>query len=315
MSQSPGFGPGSRSSASRDEFVAPAGAPRLRGASEDRGVKPPVPRAPTAPPASAAHENEAIAAAGSRSGPARHDELKLCGLAVVKARFTRDPGSIKRLFFDRVMGQRVGVICKALAQEKKIYRQVEPAELEKISGSIHHGGIVAVVYAAPLRVVTAADVTAWVKRSEAVLVLDRIGNAHNLGAIARTAAFFGVARIVIPDHPGAARPSDAAHRVAEGGFEHLEVWQAKDLVTFARELAAAGYDVVGAATRGGRPDAPRPKERKPLALILGNEEQGLAPEVAAACSRLVTIPGSGKVESLNVSVAAAVLLWELLARC
>ena len=250
---------------------------------------------------------------GSRSGPAR-DELKLCGLAAVRARFARDPGSILRLFFDRATGQRVGVMCKVLALAKRVYRQVEPAELEKIAGSIHHGGIVAVVTPLPLRTPTAEDLAKWAKRGEAVLVLDRIGNAHNLGAIARTAAFFGVPRIVIPDHPGAARPSDAAHRVAEGGFEQLEVWQAIDLVTFARELTAAGYDVFGAATRGGRPDAPRARERKPLALFLGNEEQGLAPDVAAVCARLVTIPGTGKVESLNVSVATAVLLWELLAR-
>jgi TrmH RNA methyltransferase len=314
-----------RPAPSSDEFVAPSGAMRPRGSTEYRGVKPqpqaPAPRAPAAgAPATlagnAASESEAIAAAGMRSGPARHDELKLCGIAAVKARFARDPGSIKRLFFDHATGQRVGLICKALAQQKKIYRQVEPDELEKISGSIHHGGIVAVVYAPPMRVTTPGDVAKWAKAGEAVLVLDRIGNAHNLGAIARTAAFLGVARIVIPDHASAARPSDSAHRVAEGGFEHLEVWQAKDLVAFALELATAGYDVVGAATRGGRADAPREKgkERKPLALFLGNEEYGLAPEVAAACARLVTIPGSGKVESLNVSVAAAILLWELLAR-
>lgn len=310
--------PRPRPAPSSDEFVAPTAAPRLRGATEYRGLKTQPPRAPVAAPAaplaSAADENESMAAAGSRSGPARHDELKLCGLAAVRARFERDPGSIKRLFFDRVTGQRVGAICKVLAQEKKIYRQVEPAELEKISGSIHHGGVVAVVYAPPMRVATAVDVAVWARRGEPVLVLDRIGNAHNLGAIARTAAFFGVPRIVIPDDAAAARPTDAAHRVAEGGFEHLEVWQTKHLAGFARDLAAAGYEVIGAATRGGRPDAPRAKERKPFALLLGNEEQGLAPEVAAACSRLVTIPGSGKVESLNVSVAAAVLMWELLAR-
>jgi TrmH RNA methyltransferase len=313
--------PALRPAVGSDEFVAPTGAMRPRGSTEYRGVKPSTARAPLeAAPERAAGgasgENDAIVAAGMRSGPARHDELKLCGLAAVKARFTRDPGSIKRLFFDHETGQRVGLICKALAQQKKIYRQVEPAELEKIAGSIHHGGIVAVVYAPPLRVTSPDDAAKWAKRGESVLVLDRIGNAHNLGAIARTAAFLGVARIVIPDHPSAARPSDSAHRVAEGGFEHLEVWQAKDLVALARELASAGYDVVGAATRGGRADAPREKgkERKPLALFLGNEEFGLAPEVAAACSRLVTIPGSGKVESLNVSVAAAVLLWELFAR-
>ncbi|MBI5771466.1 MAG: RNA methyltransferase [Verrucomicrobia bacterium] len=280
---------------------------RLRGSSA--GPREPAPR----PPAAARPADHSLP--GSRSGPAR-DELKLCGLAAVRARFARDPASIQRLFFDRATGQRVGVMCKVLALAKKIYRQVEPAELEKIAGSIHHGGIVAVVSPLPLRPATSEDPAKWAKRGEAVLVLDRIGNAHNLGAIARTAAFLGVTRIVIPDHAGAARPSDAAHRVAEGGFEHVEVWLAKDLVALARDLAAAGYEVVGAATRGGRADAPRDtaKERKPLALFLGNEEQGLAPEVAAACARLVTIPGSGKVESLNVSVAAAVLLWELLVR-
>ena len=326
--------PAARPSFSRDEFVAPTGAPRPRGSSEGpRDSRPVAPRPAAARPSPAAAsgplrppalpadtalpaERTAPAAPtppGSRSGPAR-DELKLCGLAAVRARFARDPQSILRLFFDHATGQRVGVMCKVLAQAKRVYRQVEPAELEKIAGSVHHGGIVAVVAPAPLRTVTTDELARWAKRAEPVLVLDRIGNAHNLGAIARTAAFFGVPRIVIPEHADAARPSDAAHRVAEGGFEHVEVWLARDLVALARDLAAAGFDVVGAATRGGRADAARPRDRRPLALLLGNEEHGLAPDVAAACARLVTIPGSGKVESLNVSVAAAVLLWELAAR-
>ena len=241
-------------------------------------------------------------------------ELRLCGLAAVQARFARDPASIQRLFYEAAMGQRVGAICKVLAGAKKIYRQVESAELEKVAGSLHHGGVVAVVTPPVLRVPTAADVREWARRGEAVLVLDRIGNAHNLGAIARTAAFFGVARIVIPDHANAAKPSEAAHRVAEGGLEAVEVWQTRDLVGCVRELAAAGYDVVGAATRSGRPEAAPGAAGKPLALVLGNEEHGLTPVVASSCTRLVTIPGRGKVESLNVSVAGAVLMWELLGR-
>lgn len=307
------FRPPARRPSSGGEFVAPSGAARPRGSSE--GPRDPKPR-PALPPAISPGEKLGSGAtpSGSRSSPARHDELNICGLAAVRARFARDPGSIKRLFFDHETGQRVGVICKALAQQKKVYRQVEPAELEKISGSIHHGGIVAVVYAPPLRVAAGAEVIAWAKRGETVLVLDRIGNAHNLGAIARTAAFFGVPRIVIPDDSTAARPSDSAHRVAEGGFEHVEVWLTANLARLAGDLAAAGYEVVGAATRGGRPDAARGPREKPLALFLGNEEHGLAPEVTAACTRLVTIPGVGKIESLNVSVAAAVLIWELLAR-
>ncbi|HUR56169.1 MAG TPA: RNA methyltransferase [Opitutaceae bacterium] len=253
--------------------------------------------------------------AGSRSGPARHDELRVCGLTAVRARFARDPGSIQRLFFDYATGRQLGVMCKVLAQAKKVYRCVELPELEKVAGTVHHGGVVAVVRAAPLRSAGPADVQSWAKQREAVLVLDRIGNAHNLGAIARTMAFLGVPRLVIPDDAGAAKPNDAAFRVAEGGLEHVDVWTTPRLVTLVQQLVAAGYDVVGAATRGGRPDAARAgHDRKPIALVLGNEEQGLAPDVAAACTRLVTIPGSGKVESLNVSVAAAVLMWELIAR-
>ena len=302
--------PVGRPAGSAGEFVAPAGAVRPRGSSLGPREAPPVAPRPAA--------SESSPLPGSRSGPAR-DELKICGLAAVRARFARDAGSIQRLFFDHATGQRVGVICRVLAQAKKIYRQVEQAELEKIAGSVHHGGIVAVVAPPALRAPTADDVRSWVQRGEAVLVLDRIGNAHNLGAIARTAAFFGVGHVVIPDHPGAARPTDAAHRVAEGGMEHLTVWLVKDLAGFAKELAATGFEVIGAATRGAAPlrggERKREKgESKPIALVVGNEEQGLAPEVAAACSRVVTIPGGGRIESLNVSVAAAVLMWELLAR-
>lgn len=241
-------------------------------------------------------------------------ELRLCGLAAVRARFARDAGSIQRLFFDFPTGKRIGVMCKALASARKVYRCVEPAELEKIAGTVHHGGIVAVVAPPALRSPATAEVASWAGRHEAVLLLDRIGNAHNLGAIARTAAFFGVRRIVLPEDPGAALPGDAAYRVAEGGLEALEVCRVADLAAFAAQLKAAGYEVVGAATRGGRPEAMTAGPRRLVALALGNEEHGLSEAMAAACSRLVTLPGTGAVESLNVSVAAAVLLWELVGR-
>jgi TrmH RNA methyltransferase len=243
----------------------------------------------------------------------KSNELALCGLAAVRARFQRDASSIKRLYFDYATGRQLGVMSKALAAARKVYRCVEPAELEKISGTLHHGGVVAIVEAPALKTPTRETVRGWARRREPVLVLDRIGNAHNLGAIARTAAFFGVGQIVIPANVQAARPNEAAHRIAEGGLEHLEVWIAPGLPAFLKELAGAGYDVVGAAARGGSPSRRR-EAPPPIALVMGNEEHGLAPDVAAACSRLVTLPGSGKVESLNVSTAAAVLLWELVGR-
>ena len=240
-------------------------------------------------------------------------EITICGLAAVKAQFEADPNSIKRLFFDRATSRKVGAICKVLAQTKRIYRCVDAEELEKVAGSIHHAGIVAVVTAAELRAPDTRAVHQWAAKKEPLLVLDRIGNAHNLGAIARTAAFFSVPRIIVPEDPAAAMPGDAAHRIAEGGLAHVEILRVADLPGFLRELANAGYDVVGAATRGGKVQATKSPGR-PVALVMGNEEHGLAPAVAQACSRLVTLPGSGKVESLNVSVAAAVLMWELIVR-
>jgi TrmH RNA methyltransferase len=172
---------------------------------------------------------------------------------------------------------------------------------------------VAIVQVPALRAPTAEQIRSWAQARATVLILDRIGNAHNLGAIARTAAFFGVERIVLAEAATAARPTEAAHRVAEGGLEYVELWQVKNIAALAKDLAAAGYEVIGAATRGGRPEAVS-GAKKPVALVMGNEEEGLAPAVVAACTRLVTIPGTGKVESLNVSVAAAVLLWECCAR-
>jgi TrmH RNA methyltransferase len=246
-------------------------------------------------------------------GAVKPKEITICGLPAVKAQFESEPKAIKRLFFDQPTGRKIGAICKALAAAKKVYRSVESVELEKIAGSIHHGGIVAVVEAAELRAPAPGAPREWARRREPLLVLDRVGNAHNLGAIARTAAYFGVPRIILPDDPAAALPGDAAHRVAEGGMAHLEILRVRSLPPFLRELAVAGYEVVGAATRGGRPEV-KTAAGKPIALVLGNEEHGLAPAVIGACTRLVTVPGGGKVESLNVSVAAAILMWELVRR-
>lgn len=238
-------------------------------------------------------------------------ELTLCGLPAVQARFARDPGSIKRLFFDESTSRKLGPICKALAAAKKVYRCVLPAELEKIAGTVHHGGVACVVVAPPLAAPLAKDIAAWAAAKAPVLVLDRIGNPHNLGAIARSAAFFGVEHVVVPTHPSAALPGESAYRVSEGGLEYVRVWRVPSLPVFLGALAANGYETVGAATRGGAPVA-RSSAAKPLALVLGNEEQGLAPEVAKACTVLVTLSGTGKVESLNASVAAAILLHALL---
>jgi RNA methyltransferase, TrmH family len=248
------------------------------------------------------------------------NEHSVCGLAAVKALFARDANAIKRLFFDYPTGRKIGIICQALSRARKVYRCVEPAELEKISGTVHHGGIVAVIEARVLRPPRPEELRRWAHARAPLLLLDRIGNVHNFGAIVRSAAFFGVGHIVIPEGPEQARPGEAAYRVAEGAMEQVEIHAVKSLVEFVRDLKPF-YRIIGTAVRGAVPIAGggarnssgNPPER-PVALVLGNEERGLAPEVAAVCEELVRIPGSGAIESLNVSAAAAVLCWEFFGR-
>jgi TrmH RNA methyltransferase len=248
--------------------------------------------------------------------PARSRELNVCGWQAVATLFARHPAEVRRLFFDAPTGRRAGEFCARLAQEKKVYRQVAPAELEKIAGTLHHGGIVAVIGERPLHRVTREVLEAWGRERTPLLLLDRVGNANNVGAIVRTAAFFGVRAIVVPDHPAQALPGEAAYRVAEGGMEFVDFHRVPSLPGLCRELKRH-YFLVGTSLRGNQLSPAAARERgwpRPPAVILGNEEHGISAEVAAQCDRLVRIPGADAVESLNVAAAAAVLCWEFYGR-
>ena len=239
-------------------------------------------------------------------------ELNVCGWQAVSTLFARHPAEVRRLFFDAATGKRAGEFCSQLAQQKKVYRQVLPAELEKIAGTVHHGGIVAVIDERPLKKVTAEVLAGWGRAKAPLLLLDRVSNANNVGAIVRTAAFFGVRAIIVADHPAQALPGEAAYRVAEGGMEFVEFFRVPVLPEFCAELKRSHF-LIGTSLAGQQLSPAEVKRRglpRPPAVILGNEEKGIAPNLATLCDRLVKIPGADSVESLNVSAAAAVMCWE-----
>ena len=243
---------------------------------------------------------------------ARQKELNVCGWQAVSTLFARHPDEVRRLFFDAATGKRAGGFCSQLAAQKKVYRQVDAAELEKVAGTKLHGGIVAVVGERPLRKVTREVLAEWGRTRAPLLLLDRVSNANNVGAIVRTAAFFGVKSIIVPDHPGQALPGEAAWRVAERGMEFVDFYRVPSLPSICAELKRHHF-LIGTSLAGNQLSPAQAKARglpRPPAIILGNEERGMAPEVAAQCDRLVKIPGANTVESLNVSAAAAVLCWE-----
>jgi TrmH RNA methyltransferase len=243
--------------------------------------------------------------------PRQSDALRVAGLAAVSALFRQAPERVERLFFLPDMGRAVGRFCQALGRAHKPYRQVDAEELARIAGTAMHGGVVALAKLRPVIPFDPAEAATWATTVPLLVVLDGIGNPHNLGAIARTAAFLGIDRLVISDDPAQAGPSDAAYRVSEGGLEFVQIFRAAALPATLQQLKPA-YRVVGTALgRGRKPDA---MPRTAIALVLGNEERGLSPATLHACDEIVTILGSGWVQSLNVAATAAILMHALRAR-
>ena len=240
---------------------------------------------------------------------------RICGPAPVRALFLRRPQAVLRLFYTEERRALAGPLCAYLARTRRPYREVGPEELARIAGTTHHGGIVAVAVARRAEPLPGhalpRDLALGPPGAPVLPVLDGIGNPHNLGAIARSAAFFGARALLLSGDPRQADLSDAAFRIAEGGLEHLRVLRARDLPVLLKGMRGR-FLTLAAVPRGGVPPAAVPRDR-PVALVLGNEEEGLPAETLAACEARVTLSGSGLVESLNVAAAAAVLLHALTA--
>lgn len=250
------------------------------------------------------HRRRSEAAPAAERPP---DSFRIAGMAAVAAVFARDPGRVERLFYEPRLKDAAGPFCAVLAKARRPYRMVEAEELGRIAGTVLHGGIVAVTRPPELPAFDLEQAKLWAAAAEPMVVLDGVGNPHNLGAIVRTMAFFGLRHLVLSDHSGQAEPSEAAYRVAEGGFEWVAVSRARRLPIMLKRLTAH-YHVVGTALGGAKPFVALAAGGRPPALVLGNEEQGLPPATLQACEAVVTIPGSGHIQSLNVAAAAAILL-------
>jgi 23S rRNA (guanosine2251-2'-O)-methyltransferase len=142
-----------------------------------------------------------------------------------------------------------------------------------------------------------------------VIALDEVQDPHNLGAVCRVAEVAGAAGIVIPERRSA-EVTPAVCKASAGAVEHLPVARVRNLADWLAEAKEAGAWVYGAATDGIAYD--KPDYTGKVVVVLGAEGKGLRPRVAAACDQLIALPVRGKVESLNVSTAAAALVYGIL---
>ena len=142
-----------------------------------------------------------------------------------------------------------------------------------------------------------------------VLLLDHLQDPHNVGAIIRTAAAFGVGGIIFPKHRTASL-SPAAERAAAGGQHHVPLIKVANIAETVVWLQKREFVVVGTVGDGGE-EIRTLSKNTPICLVFGAEHEGIHRLVKERCDLLVQIPMSGKVESLNVSVAAGIFLWEV----
>ncbi len=179
-------------------------------------------------------------------------------------------------------------------------------EIEALCGSDGHQGVCAEADPYPY-----ADAAELLAVPDAVIVgLDEVTDPQNLGAVARTAEASGAAGIVIPERRSA-EVTAAVCKASAGAVEHLREARVRNLADFLAEAKAAGAWCYGAAA-GARTAYTEPDYSGKVVLVLGAEGKGLRPRVAAACDDLVSLPLRGRVESLNVSATAAVLMYRIL---
>jgi len=177
-------------------------------------------------------------------------------------------------------------------------------ELTRLAGSPDHQGVVAEVDPYPY-----ADSRELLKHPDALVVaLDQVQDPRNLGAVCRSAEAVGAAGVVIPSRRSAAVTAAAA-KASAGAVEHLRVARVPNLADWLAVAKDAGAWIHGAESGAPTPYASADLTGK-VVLVLGSEGGGLRRRVAQSCDLLVSIPLRGRVGSLNVSAAAAVLLFE-----
>ena len=145
-------------------------------------------------------------------------------------------------------------------------------------------------------------------RNPFIVVLDNVTDVRNFGAIARTCECAGVDAIVVPMKGGAALNADAV-KTSAGALLTIPVCRESDLTNALKFIAASGIKLV-AATEKGAVHYSKSDMTVPMALVMGSEDEGVAPENLRLCEELVKIPLLGNIASLNVSVAAGVLIYE-----
>ncbi|MEW6331894.1 MAG: 23S rRNA (guanosine(2251)-2'-O)-methyltransferase RlmB [Pseudomonadota bacterium] len=238
------------------------------------------------------------------------DDNHICGVHAVLAALKSHPELVEEIWVSEARGDKrmAAVLDAAHSAQIKIHKSPRAA-LDRLSGGVKHQGVVARVRETPVQ--KERDLESFLADLPALpllLVLDGVQDPHNLGACLRSADAAGAHGVIVPREHSAPL-SAVARRAACGAPETIPVFQVVNLARALRELKEAGIWLAG-ASQDADTDIFHADLRRPLAIVLGGEGKGLRRLTQEECDMLVRIPMAGTVESLNVSVAAGICLFE-----
>lgn len=235
----------------------------------------------------------------------RAEETRVYGENACQSLFAHRPDSIVRGWFLQEVTPRFRDALRWMAANRKAYHIVESEELEKVSATEHHGGVCFLI-----KKRVGISVNSWLRQApeqDCVLAVEDVSNPHNLGAIMRSCAHFGIKGMLVQDV--ATLESGAAVRTAEGGAEYVQAISGDDFISALQQFRKAGYSIVGTSSHKGTLLL-KTRLPKKMVLLLGQERGGMSAEALSLAGLRIVIGGAGHVESLNVSVAAGILLAE-----
>ena len=254
----------------------------------------------------------------------KRNELAVCGFATVKKLEKNHPEKIRRLYFTEEVAPKFGGLCRKLAKNHGIYNQKPAGDLEKLSGTVHHQGVVAMIEAPEIQPLDSDITDSWVENHENAVLLDRIGNANNFGAIVRSAAFFGIKNIVIPLDEAQSSITTSSYRVAEGGMEYVNIYSVRStgrlLEALDGKMIRVGTSLEAKKKVGDLLEMQKSMGDRSFLVVLGNEEQGISDIVKKNCDELVIIPWAGMsegveescIDSLNVAQASSIIFYAMM---
>lgn len=207
-----------------------------------------------------------------------------------------------------------GDLARELLGKAKFYgvlvRRVPQEKLNRITMKNHQGAI-AILAAVPYhRLDNIIPMLYEEGKNPIMVVLDGVTDIRNFGAIARTACCAGVDAIVIPSHNSVSITADAI-KTSAGALFHIPVCRERNTLDAVKQLKDNGYKIVAATEKGAR-DYTTVDFSVPVAIVMGAEETGISEDVLRIADDLAAIPITGEIGSLNVSVAAGIMIYEAL---